>query len=117
MTINRDALEPLVRALGGYPAVQKDGLQFSGVGDARFQEIDPGTLLWSWGERRPGERGKAALAYYDLDGQIVSVGLLADGNEVKEIELWRGDGTALLSVPSKDDLWEMVPGHTYSPRS
>jgi hypothetical protein len=117
MTINKDALEPLIRALAAHPAVQKDGLQFSDVGNAMFQEIDPGTFLWSWGERRPGERGKAALAYYDPDGQIVNVGLLAAGNQVTEIELWRGDGNALLSVPSKADLWGMVPGHVYSPRS
>ena len=117
MAINSDALERLIEALAEHPAVQRDGLQFSAVSDASFHQIDPSILLWGWGDRGPGERGKAALAYYDLDGQIVSVGLLAAGNQVTEVELWRGDGNALLSVPARGDLWDMVPGRVYSPRA
>jgi hypothetical protein len=63
------------------------------------------------------ERGIATLAYYDLDGQIVSVGLAAAGGEVTEIELWRGDDQPVLSVPNRTDLWEMEPGRIYSPRA
>jgi hypothetical protein len=117
MAIDFHALEPLIEALAQHPAVQKDGLQFSPVSDASFHQVGPDILLWGWGERGPGERGKAPLAYYDLDGQIVSVGLLARGNQVTEIELLRGDGNALLAVPRQCDLWEMVPGRVYSPRA
>jgi len=116
MNLTSEAVEPLVRALAQHPALKNYDLRFLPLAEARFHEIAPGILTWDWCDRHKEERGKGSLAYYDLDGQIVSVGLVAAHNEVTEIELWRGDGNPVQSVPSQADLWEMVPGVIYSPR-
>ena len=118
MTATSEAVESLIKALSTHPSVTRDGAYFAPATEARFHGIRPDTLTWDWCDRNSAERGlRAALAYYDLDGQIVSVALSVASKQVTEIELWRGDGTPILSVPSDGDVWEVVPGQVYSPRA
>ena len=93
-------------------------VHFAPVTQARFHQISADTVTWDWCDRHSAERGlRTALAYYDLDGQIVSVTVVKAEDQVTEIELWRGDGEPILSVPHQADLWEMVPGEVYAPRT
>jgi hypothetical protein len=118
MAVTSDDVGRLIEALAGHPSVTRSGVRFAPIVKARFHEISPGTLTWDWCDRHPAERGlRAGLAYYDLDGQIVDVNVVKSGNLVTEIELWRGDDKPIQSVPQQADLWEMVPGQVYSPRT
>ena len=118
MSVAKEDVARLIEALEGHPSVTRSGVRFAPATEARFQEISPGTLTWDWCDRHAAERAlRAGMAYYDLDGQIVGVSVVEAGNQVTEIELWRGDDNPVLSVPQQADLWEMVPGQGYSPRS
>jgi hypothetical protein len=117
MTVSSEAVEPLVEALAEHASIKESGVIFAPASEARFHEPGPGTLTWDWCGRSAAEQGIQTLAYYDADGQIVSVGMAAAGSQVTEIELWRGDGQPVLSVPRRGDLWEMEPGRIYSPRA
>jgi hypothetical protein len=91
--ITSEAVEPLVEALTLHPSVTRLGVHFAPITAARFHEIRTGTVTWDWCDRNSAERGlRAALAYDDLDGQIVSIGISVANKQVTEIELWRGDG-------------------------
>jgi hypothetical protein len=117
MSISWDALEALAEAIAAHPAFLNKGLRFAPVAQARFHQIRDDTLTWDWCDRQSGERGlRAALAYYDTDCQIVSVGVSYADDVVTEVELWRGDGQLIRSVPRGADVWEMIEGRTYSPR-
>lgn len=117
MTVYANAVEALIEALAEHPLIQKSGVQFAPATEARFHEVSPGTIIWDWSDGGAGEQGIATLAYYDRDGQIVSVVQFAAGSQVTEIELWRGDNQPVLSLPAHADLWEVEPGRIYSPRS
>jgi hypothetical protein len=118
MSLVSDDITLLVEALKGHSSVTGSGVRFAPVSQVRFHEISAGTLTWDWCDRHPAEQGlRAALAYYDLDGQIVSVNVAKADDQVTEIELWRGDDQPILSVPKQADLWEMLPGRVYSPRT
>ena len=115
MSVNANAIEPLIRELAGHPVIVRKAWHFIPSETATFRVMGPNALVWDWPAPERGRRGKS-LAYYDLDGQIVLLTLLAIGGEVVEIELLRGDGERPGSVPTRSDLWEMVPGCVYSPR-
>ena len=117
-SVTSEAVEMLVEALRRHPYLTRSGAHFGSVTEARFHEINSGTVTWDWCDRHGGERGlRGVLAYYDLDHRTVSISLAKADNQVTEIELWRGDGNPILSMPQQVDLWEMVPGRIYSPRS
>lgn len=117
MSISPGSIAALIDAVAACPAVATKGLRFAPVEQARFHQIAPHTVTWDWCGRHSGERGlQAALAYYDADGLIVSVNVAHADQVVTEVELWRGDGQPIQSVPRADDLWEMIAGRTYSPR-
>jgi hypothetical protein len=117
MTIASEDVELLINVLAKHPSVKNDGFRFAPIAEARFHQVNPGTLYWDWELPSGEKRGKTALAYYDLDGQIVSLVLLAVTDTVTDIELWRGDGQPVPHLPEQPDLWEMVPGRIYSPRT
>lgn len=118
MGISSDALGSLIEAIAAYPAVLSKSLRFAPTAEARFHKISDDTLTWDWCDRHGQERGlRAALAYYDTDGQIVSVNVAYANDVVTEVELWRGDGQPIRSVPRGTELWEMVEGRIYSRRT
>jgi hypothetical protein len=114
--VDGDAIAALVSALAKHPSVKEQHLSFNAAADATFHKVNAGILVWDWNAPSQGRRGKGPLAYYDLDGQIVAVGLLAIDDNVVELELQRGDSTPVLSIPRQSDLWEMQAGVVYSPR-
>jgi hypothetical protein len=105
MSVTAENIVQVVDALTSHPWFSRSGARFLPVAEARFHEVDPGTLTWDWCGRHAAERGlRGAVAYYDLDGQIVSIMVMVADDHVTEIELWRGDGTAILALPQPSDL-------------
>lgn len=118
MTLSADAIGPLIEELALQPSVRAKGARFLPPGEARFHEVSPGTLAWDWCDRNSTERAlRSPLAYYDLDGQIVMVSVVIAQGAVTEIELCRGDDQPIQTTPQSKDLWEMIEGVTYSPRT
>ena len=108
----------VIEALASHPWMARSGVSFLPQAEARFHKVSVDTLTWDWCDRQPAERGlSGAVAYYDLDGQIVSIGVIVADNQVTEIELSRGDDKPILSLPQRVDLWEVIPGQSYFSRA
>ena len=115
ISVTANAVEELIRELAEHPVVARKALHFLPGASATFSVMGPNALLWGWPAPENGRRG-LSLGYYDLDGQIVTLSLMAIGSEVVEIELMRGDGEQPRSSPKHSELWEMPPGRIYLPR-
>ena len=108
----------VIEALASHPWMIRSGARFLPQTEARFHKVSADTLTWDWCDRHPAERGiSGAVAYYDLDGEIVSIGVIVADNQVTEIELWRGDDKPILSSPQRANMWEVMPGQSYFSRT
>ena len=79
-----------------------------------FVSDRPGYLIWRWGEMESHERVVLTATYRDEDGTgIILTILVGAGGELKEVELWRGDGAAIARLPTVGELEKMIPGKIY----
>ena len=67
-------------------------------------DIGESFLLVRWRESQPDDRLKATFSYDDK-GFSPLISLVFDrDNVLQELEVWRGDGAALVHVPAVSDL-------------
>ncbi len=79
-----------------------------------YSAARPGYAVWRWGQIEPGEKAVLTATYRDIDGIGVMLTVVAGADKkLKEVELWRGDGTPVSSLPTPGALEKMVPGKIY----
>lgn len=81
------------------------GLSIGDLREADFEVASPGLVIWSWGMRSEHDRLKKSYMYHDRDNIPVFVSLVF-GREgyLKEVELWKGDGSLIRAVPDASRL-------------
>ena len=114
MPPNKLSIASLLSSLKAAPDVVEKGLKFRPVEQAEFVTPGPGTSIWRWGHIEPDDRLKLTYLFTDSDGVGAFLSFVFDtGNLIKEIEIWKGDGSSLNDIPAASALIKPEPGKIY----
>ena len=116
MSMTKHAIESLIYEMSQSDLAQHNEFNFRDAQEARFDAASPSMLLWSWGHVEPGDHLKLSYFYHDADDGIVFVSVVFDrANNLKEIELWRGDGHQISRAPKLSELSSVELGKVHGP--